>query len=277
MGTWGTAIFSDDVAEDVRDEYKLLIAYEYSDEDATKMVKDLFYEEYNPKTDEDDEIIFWLSLALTKWNCGRLDNETKAKALEILNNGGDLLRWKCEGKSLYNKRKKVLEDLQQRLLSQQPALKKVSKPLDRRCPWKFGDLLAFRILHEKLINSPLYDKYVLLRVSKIIRKPVCHFLDNLDYYERCCLSLYNWVGDEIPDKNIIADLTFVNFCPNDRNMLNAVNVLWESPKERKAHVTVIDNDPNFKGCDNILYSDGSSPTPAFTLEIARRLECLNLI
>lgn len=36
MGTWGTAIFSDDVAEDVRDEYKLLIAYEYSDEDATK-------------------------------------------------------------------------------------------------------------------------------------------------------------------------------------------------------------------------------------------------
>lgn len=25
---------------------------------------------------------------------------------------------------------------------------KVSKPLDRRCPWKLGDLLAFRILHE---------------------------------------------------------------------------------------------------------------------------------
>lgn len=272
MGTWGTAIFSDDVADDVRYEYRLLIAYNYSDEKATEMVKDLFYKEYNSKTDKDDEIVFWLSLALTKWNCGRLDSKTKDKALEILDNGGDLFRWKDEGKLLYNKREKVLKDLKQKLLSQQPLPKKVSKPVDRRCPWKLGDLLVFKILDEGLIGNSLYGKYVLLRVSEITRTPICHFLKDLDYYEHCYLSLYNWVGDEIPDKNIVTDLNFINFCHNDEYVINAVNVLWESSKERKKHITVIDNDPNFKGCNNIFYGCGTSPTPAFTLDIAQILE-----
>ena len=269
MGTWGTAIFSDDIAEDIRYEYKLLIAYDYSDKDATKIVKDLFYKEYDPKTDEDEEQVFWMALALTKWNCGRLDEETKSKALEILNNGGDLSRWKCEGKSLYNKRKKVLEELKVKLLSPQPSLKKVAKPLDRRSPWKLGDLLAFKILHEELIDSPLYGKYVLLRVSKIIKTPVCDFINDLDYYEDCYISLYNWIGDEIPDKNIISDLEFVNFNLKRTTEINAVNLLWESPKERKSHITVIDTDPKFKGYDKIRYSDGSTPTPAFELDVAR--------
>lgn len=269
MGTWGTAIFSDDVAEDIRYEYKLLIAYNYSDENATKIVKDLFYKEYNPKTDEDDEQVFWMALALTKWNCGRLDEETKAKALEILNNGGDLSRWKCEGKSLYNKRKRVLDELKEKLQSPQPAIKKVAKPPDRRSPWKLGDLLAFKIVYEKLIDSPLYGKYVLLRVSEIRRVPVCHFKKDLDYYEDCYVSLYNWVGDEIPDKSIVSNLEFVNFNPKIIPEFNADKLLWESSKERKAHITVIDNDPKFKGYDNILCCAGSYPTPAFTLKIAR--------
>lgn len=269
MGTWGTAIFSDDTAADVRDQYKMLVAYDYSDEEADKLTKNEFFKEFNPKTDEDEEKVFWLALALAKWQTGRLDEETKNKAIEIIENGGDLERWDEEDKATYKKRVKVLEELKQKLCSPQPPRKKVSKPPGRRCPWKKGDLLAFRIDDKKLLGSPFYNKYILIRVAEITKSPVCYFLKDLDYYESCHVILYGWVGDEIPDKSIADELEIIPL----HHCFIARKLLWESPKKSKSHITVIGNDPYFKGYDSITFTDsGSSPVPSFTISLPWRLK-----
>jgi len=76
MGTWGTAIFSDDTASDVRDEFRDLIGEGLSTEQAT----DKLLREYAPSLDDpDDGPPFWLGLAVTQWKCGRLLERVKEK------------------------------------------------------------------------------------------------------------------------------------------------------------------------------------------------------
>jgi hypothetical protein len=77
MGTWGTAIFSDDTASDVRDEFRDLIGEGLSTEQAT----DELLKEYALSLDDpDDGPPFWLGLAVTQWKCGRLLEQVKEKA-----------------------------------------------------------------------------------------------------------------------------------------------------------------------------------------------------
>jgi len=90
MGTWGTAIFSDDTASDVRDEFRDLIGEGLSTEQAT----DKLLRQYAPSLDDpDDGPPFWLGLAVTQWKSGRLLERVKEKALEIIDSGADLKRW----------------------------------------------------------------------------------------------------------------------------------------------------------------------------------------
>ncbi len=47
MGAWGTAIFSDDLARDLRDAYRDLLADGHSGQQATKRLIDQFAQEIN--------------------------------------------------------------------------------------------------------------------------------------------------------------------------------------------------------------------------------------
>ena len=90
MGTWETAIFSDDTASDVRDGFRDLIGEGLSTEQAT----DKLLRQYAPSLDDpDDGPPFWLGLAVTQWKSGRLLERVKEKALEIIDTGADLKRW----------------------------------------------------------------------------------------------------------------------------------------------------------------------------------------
>ena len=81
MGAWGTAIFSDDTAGDVRDRFRELIGKGLSTEQATDK---LFRQYASSLNDPDDGSPFWLGLAVTQWKCGRLLERVKAKALDIM-------------------------------------------------------------------------------------------------------------------------------------------------------------------------------------------------
>ncbi len=90
MGSWGTAIFSDDVACDVRDSYKAILAKGIDEPESTgQMIRD--YEEI--LRDSEDGPIFWLALASIQWQYGRLGDEVRKKALDIIDKGTDLKRW----------------------------------------------------------------------------------------------------------------------------------------------------------------------------------------
>jgi hypothetical protein len=174
MGTWGTGLYSDDTACDVRDDYRDILGDGVIEPQATKQIIEQW------KTELDDPV-FWLSLADVQWKLGRLQENVKKQALEIIENGTDLARWSSD-KKLKNKRKAVLDHLAKKLISDQPAEKKIPKRYVDSTDWNLGDVYSFQLKS---------GNYALLHVigfnqDKGGRGPVCAILD--------------WYGREIPDK-----------------------------------------------------------------------------
>jgi len=86
MGSWGPGIFSDDLACDLREEFRELIAEGHSPEEATTKLRDA----YTPDDDLGDRTTFYLALAAVQWKAGRLlepvgDNafESYSKVLDL--------------------------------------------------------------------------------------------------------------------------------------------------------------------------------------------------
>ena len=104
MGTWGTAIFSDDTASDVRSDYRDYVGDGLSGTAATDRVVNEWRETLR---DPDEGPVFWLALAATQWECGRLESRVRDKALEVIASGSGLRRW-AEDPKLLTKRKSVL-------------------------------------------------------------------------------------------------------------------------------------------------------------------------
>ena len=69
MDAWGTALFSDDTARDVRESYMELVGDGLTGEEATKALIGEWSASLN---DPDESPVFWLALAATQWRCGRL-------------------------------------------------------------------------------------------------------------------------------------------------------------------------------------------------------------
>lgn len=242
MGAWGTAIFSDDLAEDVRDEYNALLSIGKSNEEAENLLLS-YYSDILDKGDE-DEPVFWFALALSEWNKGRLSDLVKIKVLEILDNGGDLRRWNTPGNEKnYKKRIKVIQDFRKTILSKQPAEKKMKKPTVHHCPWRVGDLLAYRIVTNKDVkNGPLsnmWEMYALLRVIQIDKHPVSNLVPTEVYNETMLVGLYGWVGDEIPEPNIVENLEYIpitDYVPPPPPGVINLSPLENLPEESKEKV-----------------------------------------
>src|SRR4051794_41959830 len=90
LGAWGTAIFSDDSASDVRDEWREAILDGLSPEDATQRLLETF-DDYLEEADT--EMLFWMALAAAQMETGRLLPDVCDRALAILDGGGDGDRW----------------------------------------------------------------------------------------------------------------------------------------------------------------------------------------
>ena len=167
MGAWGANLYQDDVALDVKDEYKDNLRRGKTNEEAMQEIIDKYQELL-----EDEEVrgVFWLALADTQWNLGRLDEQVKKQALEIIELGIDLKRWESNEK-LYNKRKEILEKLKEKLLSPQPEEKRMPKYRTYKCEWENGDVFAYQLKSEYAKEQGLEDRYL------IIQK-----IDEIDWY-----------------------------------------------------------------------------------------------
>jgi hypothetical protein len=107
MGAWGTAIFSDDFACDIRDSYRDLLGEGLNAAQAKTRVLKEFASSLN---DPDESAMFWLALAAVQWQHGRLDAETLENALFVIDSGSNLAKWEV-GSSDYAKRRIILEKL----------------------------------------------------------------------------------------------------------------------------------------------------------------------
>ncbi|UKI12667.1 MAG: hypothetical protein L6V84_08405 [Oscillospiraceae bacterium] len=95
MSAWGTAIFSDDLAMDIRRDYGILLATGKENSEAEDMLIKYYSSILN--SHGPDEEVFWYALALSEWKKGRLSDFVKAKALRALDAGKDLERWNVAG------------------------------------------------------------------------------------------------------------------------------------------------------------------------------------
>lgn len=181
MRAWGVAILSDDIAEDIKLLYKDLLANEYSNEDASRIV----IEEYKNELDNEETIVFWLVFASIQWRLGRLQENVKQEALQIIESGADLARWEEEPK-LQKKREVVLNKLREQLHSRQPEAKKVPKRFIANTSLKAGDAVSYELVSGSCI---------ILKVIEIIEE---WHGDRYPLFEIC-----DWEGKEVPSKEQI--------------------------------------------------------------------------
>lgn len=204
MGAWGTGLYQDDVTCDVRNDYLNRLRIGYSNVEATKEV---IKRNIDFIDDEEDGPLFWLALADTQWKYGRLLSEVKEQAIKCIEEGKDLKRWE-ENKSQYKKRKKVLEELKEKLSSPQPEEKKVKKLILHKAAWKVGDVLLYQIKNEKFRESKWYHKYVVFKVIGIAKTNIGSLPKEYSN-EQNIVGLCNWVGDCIPNFDKIKKLDFI--------------------------------------------------------------------
>ena len=182
MGAFGLAIFSDDNAADLRADYRDLIGEGLIGSEAT----DRLIKEWAP--DANDAYFaatFWLALALTQWNCGRLEERAKARALSAIADGSALEPWRGKQEA---KRRAVLEEARRRLESQPPAPVKIKRRILCECSWEPTELIAYRLS---------CGDHIVLRVTDLSR-------DKGGTYPSC--ELLDWQGAEIPGEAILQSL-----------------------------------------------------------------------
>lgn len=121
MGAWGTGLYQDDTTCDVKEDYINLLKIGTEPKDA---MKEMIENWKDCIEDVEEGPLFWFALADTQWKYGLLDEKVKKIALQYIEAGTDLERWK-EDKKLYEKREIVLEKLKEKLNSEQPQGKKI--------------------------------------------------------------------------------------------------------------------------------------------------------
>jgi hypothetical protein len=98
----------------LRDEFRDLIGDGFSAEEATAAL----VESYRTALGDPDEgQVFWLSLALTQWKTGRLQDQVRDRALSVIESGADLDWWREQG--LARRREAVLNRFRDQLVAPQ--------------------------------------------------------------------------------------------------------------------------------------------------------------
>ena len=190
MGVFGTGIFADDDALDVRSDYRHFLADAQSDE----LASDAIAQQYGASLDDlAATTAFWLALAVTQWKMGRLDPRVKAAALRIMDEDLDLKKW---GLPLRSKRAKVLAQARKKIESPQPQPARLPKPFPIQLPgWEFGEVVGVRLPSNRiaLLHMIAYQR----SSNYQVRAPV--------------VSVLNWTGTDIPTVEELKVLTYINW------------------------------------------------------------------
>jgi hypothetical protein len=226
MGTFGHKIFQDDFALDIRERYLDMLYDGISNERATdELIRE------NMNGDIDEEPVFWLSLAATQWEYGRLREVVKEKALSVIDSGADLQRWDGD-----KKRIKELEQLKSKLVAEQPKEKKLVK---RKLKTQSGDIFVFKIDTEYFaFGRVLKEGYIAIyqfksisnkvSIEEIIKNKVAFVIGTTDdgFYSR----KWKIIGNR-PLEELFKEPIYFFHLPVMSNECRVFNI-WENHKYR---------------------------------------------
>lgn len=269
MGAWSADIFDDDSADEIKNEYKILLGYGLPPQEVYQKIEDYFYPDYQDQHDED---VYWLSIALFQWQNGILLDEVKQRALECIADNSYLERWKDSGEKIYQERKEVLEKLKYKLTNivneKRKKFPKCPKYDRYKTKWKEGDLLAYKMTAPLLqwgdlvssenksrfynIQENIKNGYLMLRVVKISKSPVSVICPDLDYSSSAVVMLYDWMGDTLPEDKDFDEIQFrpiVNFFSDKKKtIVSAVCLELDGLKEEEkwGKITLVKQQKNFQ-------------------------------
>lgn len=135
MGAWGTGLFADDIALDIKDEYIKHFREGKTPEEIAALLKKTFLS-------SGDDDFFWVCLAVVQWDHGHLTPDMKERALKSLPCLWDPGLW--ERPADVAKRKALGEKVKEKLESPQPAAKKPPKFRAKKSKWKVGEIYSFQ-------------------------------------------------------------------------------------------------------------------------------------
>ena len=248
MGAWGPKLYQDDIAEEVRHYYKDQL---HRGKRGKEITQELIEQYEYAISDQDDAPVFWFALADSQWNLGRLEDEVKRQALDHIHNGYDLNRWKAEDPKEAKIREKVLRDLEEKLLSPQPAEKKISQYKLYHCEWEIGDVYAYRLGSDYAKEKGMLEKYLyFVKVDERIWHPG-HTVPTVYFY---------WViGDKLLSLEELKNVDYIPqfFTPKayennkGRKMLYRLTLLSTSSRViPKKQLTFIGNIKDVKHVEN---------------------------
>jgi hypothetical protein len=175
------SLFGDDLASDVRADYRAFLVKGLTGPEAT----DALLARGLP--DIDEAPTFWIALAAVQSKLGRLEPRVRDQALALMET--DIVRWEREAPKLAAKRRKVLDDLGADLIGP-------SRPEVRIRPYR---PLTTEFCGGEVIAFERDDgRFALLRVAEIDeghdgdRVPVLEVLD--------------WIGTAVPPLEVIGRL-----------------------------------------------------------------------
>ncbi len=158
MGSWEAGIFDSDYALDIQGEFRDLIGDGVCVEDVVeKLIADNF-----PDEDEDDGAEFWLALAATQVQTGRLTEMVKERALEVIGSGAGLEAFARDCPDELPARKRAIARLEKKILGAQKKPTKIKKAFVDTIEWEPGDGLAYQL------RSGMWTG---LKVRSVIREP----------------------------------------------------------------------------------------------------------
>lgn len=171
------------------------------------------------ENDKEEWCNYYYSLALFMWEKGILTNQVRNQAIKMINEGFGLELWAEAGKSIFQKRTKVLADLKEKLLSPQPEKKKISIKLHLNPIFKVGDIVAFRLRTDDksyLAKESCFDesffahangKYV---VARKVSDHISYRSDIVPEVKDHCavLQLYSKMFESVPDMSELKKLNW---------------------------------------------------------------------
>ena len=246
MGTWNASINGNDTAQDLKSEYQA--AFFYNDVETALAKIDAYVRRAFDESDEEEWASYY-SLSEFMWKHGILTDEVRNRAVEMIDSGFGLDIWEAEGKSILNKRKKVLAEFREKLLSPQPPKKKIRFNLHMKPIFQTGDLIALQLktldkhypAHSKLGEDIFrgYDgKYIVVRkVGDEVNQYSSIEPQLKDYWAK--FQLYNAIFDECPSAEQLRNVPFVP--TRDNSTFTSESSLFHL---KKRNYRIIGNNPD---------------------------------
>ena len=139
MGAWDVDLFADDLACDVRDDYRAALAEGLTAEAARARVLERYADAL---ADLEEGPLVWLALAATAWQVGRLDDDTRDRALAVIASSAGTDRWTEAG--LATRRAAVLAKLAETLRQPQKPPTAMKSKRGFVTAWAVGEIVGYR-------------------------------------------------------------------------------------------------------------------------------------